>query len=93
MSDWQPIASAPKMRKVIVFYRNALSKARVVMGCYYLANSLVMDDDYEEVGTYDEVTGNSYAPEGWYEEHDSEEPLLPLQGEPTHWMPLPEPPE
>ena len=40
-------------------------------------------------GIYDEATGNSYAPEGWYEEHDSDNPIMSLQADPTHWMPLP----
>lgn len=87
---WQPIATAPHMRKLIVFYRNALGKARTVMACYYKANSLEMHDDYADV---EEWGGESYAPEGWYEEHDSDSPLMPLQEEPTHWMPLPAPPE
>lgn len=87
---WQPIETAPKMRKVIVHYLNALGKHRTVMACYYLANALEMDDDYAEVGTYDEVTGNSYAPEGWYEEHDSDNPIMRLEGDPDSWMPLPD---
>jgi hypothetical protein len=90
---WQPIETAPKMRKIIVFYRNALGKRRTVMACYYKARSLEMEDDYAEAGVYDDETGDCFAPEGWYEEHDSDNPLMPLQEEPTHWMPLPEPPE
>ena len=86
---WQPIATAPKMRKLIVFYRNALGKGRCVMACYYQAHSLEMHDDYAEVGHYDETTGESYAPEGWYEEHDRDSPLMPIQEELSHWMPLP----
>jgi hypothetical protein len=77
------------MRKLIVFYLNALGKGRCVMACYYKANSLEMADDYAEVGTYDEASGNTFAPEGWYEEHDADEPLMPLSEPPTHWMPLP----
>jgi hypothetical protein len=91
-SPWQPIATAPKMLKIIVFYRNTLGKGRCVMACYYKERSLEMADDYAEVGEYDEALGNSYAPEGWYEEHDSDSPLMSLQEAPTHWMPLPEVP-
>ena len=93
MSEWQPIETAPKMRKVIASYVNAQGKRRCVMACYYKAHSLEMADDYYDVGLYDEGTGESFAPEGWYEEHDNEHPLMPLQDEPTHWMPLPEPPQ
>jgi hypothetical protein len=90
---WQPIETAPKMRKIIVHYRNALGKGRTVMACYYLANALEMHDDYVDVGVYDEATGDTFAPEGWYEEHDSDNPLLPLSEQPTHWMPLPPSPD
>lgn len=92
MNGWQPIETAPTMRKVIVHYVNALGKHRCVMACYYLEHSLEMHDDYADVGIYDEVSGESYAPAGWYEEHDTENPIIQLQGEPTHWMPLPKPP-
>jgi hypothetical protein len=87
--QWQDISTAPQMRKVIVFYLNALGKRRTVMACYYKAKSLEMDDDYTDVGEYDDTTGCSYAPEGWYEEHDASDPLMPLQESPLFWMPLP----
>lgn len=90
---WRPIESAPKMRKVIVFYRNSLGKGRRVMACYYTEKALEMHDDYSDVGEWDEESGTSYAPAGWYEEHDSDNPMMPLQAEPTHWMPLPAEPK
>lgn len=90
--SWQPIETAPKMRKLIVFYRNALGKGRCVMACYYTAKALEMDDDYADVGEWDEETLTSYAPEGWYEQHEHDSPLMTLDEQPTHWMPLPEPP-
>jgi hypothetical protein len=93
LSDWQPIETAPQMRKLIVFYRNALGKARCVMACYYRSHSLEMHDDYQDVGEYDEAEGQSYAPSGWYEEHEHDSALWPLDAPPTHWMPLPEPPK
>ena len=91
MSEWQPIETAPQMRKIIVHYRNALGKGRTVMACYYTDKALEMHDDYADVGEHD---GDAvYAPPGWYEEHDQDEPLMPLAEMPTHWMHLPAPPE
>lgn len=91
--QWLPIETAPKMRKIIVSYLNALGKRRCVMACYYKAHSLEMHDDYADVGENDEVSGESFAPEGWYEEHDQDSPLMRLQEEPTHWMPIPAAPD
>lgn len=91
-SRWQPIETAPHMRKIIVHYLNKLGKHRAVMACFYEEKSLEMHDDYQDVGTWDEDSGNVFADAGWYEEHDSDNPILPLDGEPTHWMPLPAPP-
>jgi hypothetical protein len=50
-----------------------------------------MDEDYADVGEVDD-DGISYAPEGWYEEHESDSPLMPLETSPTHWQPIPDPP-
>lgn len=80
-SGWQPIETAPKGRKVIVGYRNSLGKWRTVMGCYYLAGTLESDAD-----------DSGWAPEGWYEESETHEDIMPCDCEPTHWQPLPEPP-
>lgn len=94
MSEWQPIETAPKMRKIIVHYLNPLGQSRTVMACFYTAKSLEMDSTCDDgSGEYDEASGYCYAPAGWYEEHDSDDPILPLQGEPDHWMPLPKPPK
>lgn len=90
--QWQPIETAPKQRKVIVHYLNPLGKSRCVMACYYGEKSLEMHDDYEDVGLFDEESGTLFADAGWYEEHDSDNPIFPLGGVPTHWMPLPPPP-
>lgn len=89
---WQPIETAPHMRKIMVSYLNALGKRRVVLACYYNAKALEMHDDYQDVGEWDEASGTLFSPEGWYEEHESDEPLMPLSEDPTHWMPLPSAP-
>ena len=87
--QWQPIETAPNMQKIIVHYLNALGNGRCVMACYYPAGSLEMHDDYYYASVEDD---DCYAPEGWYEEHEQELPLRPVAEEPTHWMPLPAPP-
>lgn len=84
--------SAPRMRKVLVFYVNELGNGRIVLACYYTAKSLEMDYESEDLGDYDDETGINYAPEGWYEEHEHDSPLMPLQIQPTHWQPLPSAP-
>lgn len=81
-AEWQAIEAAPKNRKLIVGYFNPLSKWRSVMGCYYTEGTLESDTD-----------DSGFAPEGWYENTETYEYLMPLEQEPSHWMPLPEPPE
>lgn len=78
---WLPIESAPKGRKLIVGYFNPLGNWRSVMGCYYLDGTLESETD--ECG---------FAPEGWYEETEAYEYLMPMDQDPTHWQSLPDPP-
>lgn len=82
-TGWMAIESAPKGKKVIVGYWNKLSKWRTVMACYYLPQTLQMEDD-----RYD-FDDDGYAPEGWYEECESQESILPTEETPVRWMPLP----
>lgn len=86
MAEWQPIETAPKGRKVIAGYANALGKWRTVLARYYSEGTLEWHDQSP-------LYGEGYAPEGWYEESETHEDLLPLDPEPTHWMPLPAPPK
>ena len=82
MSDWQPIETAPKGKKLILGYRNQLGKWRTVLGHYWLADTLESDD-----------TESGFADEGWYEATEAYEELMPLDCDPTDWQPLPEPPK
>lgn len=78
---WQPIETAPKGRKVIAGYWNSAGKWRTVMACYYLE------------GTLDcETNDSGWAPEGWYEESETHEDIMPCDCEPTYWHALFEPP-
>ena len=81
MDNWHPIESAPKGFKVLAGYLNEAGKWRTVIARYYPENSLTAAEDSED----------EFAPEGWYEESETHEELLPILP-PTHWMPLPAPP-
>lgn len=80
--SWQPIEAAPKNRKLIVGYFNPLKNWRTVVACYFTDGNLESDTDE-----------SGFAPEGWYEATEAYEYLMPCDQEPTHWMPLPEPPK
>lgn len=81
MSDWQPIETAPRGFKLIVGYRNDLGRWRSTMATYYVAGSLSLGEDMDD----------EFAPEGWYEESETQDHILELWV-PTHWASLlPEP--
>ena len=79
---WQPIETAPKTgRTLLLGYHNALGKWRTLRGEWMSAERI---DEWEEPEGCDE---------GWYEtsvENDDIPNCWPTN--PTHWMPLPEPP-
>lgn len=80
---WRPIDTAPKGRAVLVGYRNRAGKWRTVKGCYYLPQTLQMEDDR------DDLEDDGYAPEGWYEESETHDAIFKTDEPPSHWMPLP----
>jgi len=79
---WQPIDTAPKGKIVLVHYKNRLGNCRTMRAQYYLPETLESDE-----------SESGWADEGWYEESEAYEYLMPLEGEPTHWMPLPPAPD
>ena len=85
MSEWQPIETAPKNRKVLAAYQNTLGKWRIVTACYH--TELDWSDDHDLSAEESE-----FAPAAWYEESDSADSIYPTSAPPTHWMPLPAPP-
>jgi hypothetical protein len=86
MSEWQPIETAPKNTKVLVAYLNTRGKWRVVTACYH--TQFPWPDDY-----WRDDDESEYAPEGWYEDSDSFETTDPTSETPSHWQPLPPPPQ
>lgn len=82
VSEWQPIETAAKLRKVLVAYKNGAGNWRRVIACYYPPETL--ESEYEESG---------WSEEGWYEESETHEEIRRTDCEPTHWMPLPAAPK
>lgn len=81
--EWQPIETAPKGKKVIAGYVNALGNWRSVMATYYTPGTLELADDSDI--DYDD---DDYVSEGWYEECETADSLRLTEEHPTHWMPL-----
>lgn len=93
---WYPIDSAPKHGKpILIFYKNSLGKNRTVKACYLDKFQEESCDSFEPAD-YDEETDQYYYPEGWWELIDNWEDYSMVvihEGNPTHWTPLPPPPE
>lgn len=85
-AGWQPIETAPKTGcKVILFYLNLNNLPRTVMA-RWLTDEQAAETDADDVG----LEG------GWYECIDNWDDYTEVaihEGEPTHWMPLPVPPD
>ena len=79
---WQPIETAPKGRVLLVYYKNSLGNGSTMRARHYLPETLESD-----------TTESGWADEGWYEESEAYEYLMPLEHDPTHWMPLPAGPD
>ena len=80
-------------QKVIAFYKNPLGKGRTIMAFHapkFTCGEYIDDDDVTE---YDEATDVYYLKEGWYEDNEFEEIHYFVDGNVTHWMPLPSNPE
>jgi hypothetical protein len=85
LTEWQPIGTAPKTgKKVVLFYLNRNNLPRTVMA-RWLTDEQAAETDADGVG----LEG------GWYECIDNWDDYTEVaihEGEPSHWMPLPEPP-
>lgn len=85
--EWQPIETAPRRRKVMVGWTNELGNWRATLATYYDEGDIELDESpYDWV---DEDGRNTVA--GWWEDSQTREEWF-LDQQPTHWMPLPEPP-
>lgn len=85
---WLPIESAPKGQKLIAGYFNKLGNWRTIIARYYLPGTLAASEDADE----DQCDEEGYAKEGWYEESETHEYIMPTDEAPTHYMFLTPPP-
>jgi hypothetical protein len=81
-ADWQPIATAPKDgRTLLLGHFNSNGKWRALRGQWFSTG--VIKETWEEMDR-----------EGWYETSvECDGDVSAWKTEPTHWMPLPAPPE
>lgn len=91
---WQTIETAPKGRKIIVFGEvPGYGHRMMTFARYWPKHTLQVAEGYEdEPWAETDEHGQAFMPADWYEEIFSEEvPATNLK--PTHWMPLPTPPD
>lgn len=93
MSTWQLIETAPKSTTILVFYKNCFGNGRIVKARYVEKDTEESDGEYSDNAEYNEEKDMYFTPEGWYELIDNWPDYSSChihEGEPTHWMPLPE---
>lgn len=80
---WQPIESAPKDGRILLLgYFNSHGNWRTIRGRWYSQEQI--DEEWEDCDCF---------PAGWYEEAVEAEDVNCWPTDPTHWMPVPKPPE
>jgi hypothetical protein len=84
--QWQPISNAPHGRPVLVSYVNELGKRRRVKATFYELGTLQMGDECPDHLVNDNGDNTE---EGWYEESESHETILPVNGVPDIWIEMP----
>ena len=96
LGGWVPVAKRlpDSGRTVLACYRNEIGNWRRIRAIWVAANTAESSAE-SEIGEYDEASDTYYDPQGWYEQIDNWDDYSAVavhQGEVTHWMLLPEPP-
>ena len=81
---------------VLAYFKNDLGKDRIIRAEYSDGHSLPVSDLMDWNGdwaNYDEAEDQYYCPVGWFESNEFDEIDYQVDGNITHWMPLPKPPE
>ncbi len=94
---WVPVTERMPASGVTVLacYTNSAGNVRRIRAEWIAAKTIESDTD-SEISEYDEATDCFYDPEGWYEKIDNwgdYSSVAVVEGEVTHWMPLPAPPQ
>ena len=81
---------------VLACYTNRAGKLRRIRAEWVAAKTQESGGD-SDIGEYDEATDTYYDPQGWYERIDNWDDGFSAvgvsEGEVTHWMHLPDPPQ
>ena len=98
MSEWISVEDRlPESgRNVLATYTNRFGKRRIIVGCRCDRWKHEAPCDDECASEYSEEEDEYFLLEGWYEQQDNLDYYASIyvhEGEVTHWMPLPEPPE
>jgi len=83
-------------KPVLVFVQNVYEgkltrRLRAFYAPKYTIEQGACEDEYNGY-EYNEEKDNYYLCEGWYENNEFDEVNWKIDGDVTHWMPLPEPP-
>lgn len=96
-SQWKPIATAPKNKKIIVRYKNVCDKERTVFAKYIEEFTEESNSETECETDYHEERDTYYLKEGWVEMIDNWDEFscvyFDSRNVPTHWMDIPPAPE
>ena len=93
MSKWVGVADGMPESGicVIAFFVNEFGKHRTIRAQYAAQYSLEQADECDG-GEYSEDDDTFYCDEGWYESNEFENVHWAVDGDISHWMPLPDPP-